>query len=683
MCVCGGVGDYFNWAGHRLQFWGCAERKLALGDVKKNLADLKSLESPPMDESVTRKIWSLLNMNCPEDPLVEAVSLFKHIGWSSTTVEQQHASATLVRRQHKKYGAQQLCTRAALHTARLFYTIDPVLEEEQKLQRKLREQLDKTSARIPGNAVLFKKMCDIQAHRPKPRVVADTPTGMSHQQMLKMCGLANKKYESLTVGQREELRAAGRIEQAKRANANAEAAMETERAILEHRLKQKLLAMKGLPPRMIFSSCRFTDQDEQSMMQLYHSGMFSKNAVQIKRAAALRHGLLSEAQLARLSTVPLIEKEHPAEPWWLGVIANCRDCFRNTVVIICRGDTARYYRFLYAKKAPRGAVFCPLLLGEPEYTRVLGLAEHIGREEPVIWKYTFSCERMNTIEAWQIDSDPASTVYVLPGLTDLGASLVTDGPRYILSEFVRGHPGLGKRSTGTTAGPRAQRTPAQKAEWLRLLAQYPWLAQTAASTTRAKKARITGPTDSLADEESGEEDELAALDEEIEEILDEEGLLSIFSDLAAMREDWSVRYSSMVLGDFRTGLLGGASTYKATGSKGKAAVVADFVCCKVDGAVAKDFVWAYGLQKSKRACIRTYELGPATVLVEGWGHKMQYYLDCYLTSGSPRYSFVAADHEAYQEPANFTALAADDNKAVQSVVESIRAVRPFLHKKKR
>ena len=168
-----------------------------------------------------------------------------------------------------------------------------------------------------------------------------------------------------------------------------------------------------------------------------------------------------------------------------------------------------------------------------------------------------------------------------------------------------------------------------------------------------------------------------ALDEEIEEILDEESVHKIFSDLAEMREDWSVRFSTMVLADFKTGLLGGASTYKSTGSKGKPAVVADFVCCELESARAKDFVVAYGLQKSKRASIRTYGLGPATVLVEAWGHNMQYYLNCYLTSGNAKYKFVVPDHEAYQEPAGFTELAEGD-KAVQSVVNSIRAVMPFL-----
>ena len=481
----------------------------------------------------------------------------------------------------------------------------------------------------------------------------------------------------LTLAQKEELSIAGRIEEAKKANAYAQAAIETERAILELRLKKKLEAMKGHPPRLIFSSCRFTAEDEKAMVHLFHSGIFSKQAVQKMRGAALRHPMLSDARLARLSAVPLVEKDHPVEPWWLSVVANCRDSFRDTAVVIGRGDAARFYKFLYAKKAPRGAVFCPLVLREPEHTRVLGLAEHIGREAST-WRYTFSCERMNTMEAWQIDSDPASTVSVLLNLIDMGDQLVSDGGLYFLSTVVEGHPGLGKRSTETTPGPRAQRTAEQKAEWNRLLIEYPWLAETATGATRAKRARVTG-SHRLADEESGDEqeEEADALDEEIEEILDEESLDKIFSDLVEMREDWSVRFSAVVLADFKTGLLGGASTYRATGSKGKPAVVADFVCCEVESAQAKDFVFAYALQKSKRASIDKYGLGPATVLVEAWGHKMQYYLDCYFTSGNAKYTFVVADHEAYTEPASFKELA-EGNTAVEVVVNSIRSLMPFF-----
>ena len=173
---------------------GCAVRKLVIGSIEQNLVDLKALETPPMDDSVTRKIWTLLNRSCPMAPLVEGVSLLQHVGWSSSTVEQQHASATCVKRQHKKYGAQQLCTRAALHTARLFYSIDPVVKEEHKLQRQLQEQLDRTATRIPGSAMFIKRVFEIQGFRNRPSSAAATPSGLTVPQVRQTLCIAQRKW---------------------------------------------------------------------------------------------------------------------------------------------------------------------------------------------------------------------------------------------------------------------------------------------------------------------------------------------------------------------------------------------------------------------------------------------------------------------------------------------------------
>ena len=175
-------------------------------------------------------------------------------------------------------------------------------------------------------------------------------------------------------------------------------------------MKKKFERMSNLLPRMIFSSCKFGPADEESMLEMFRSELFSKRSVHTRRQAALTHGMLSETKLLQLDAVPLLQKALPAEPWWLSVVANCRDAFAEAAVVIGRGEAARYFKFLYAKKAPRGASFCPLVLREPEYTRVLGLQTMGGEEEPVSWRYRFTCERMGIREAWQIDSDANSSV---------------------------------------------------------------------------------------------------------------------------------------------------------------------------------------------------------------------------------------------------------------------------------
>ena len=67
-------------------------------------------------------------------------------------------------------------------------------------------------------------------------------------------------------------------------------------------------------------------------------------------------------------------------------------------------------------------------------------------------------------EAWEIDSDEQSQVYVISGLVDRGEDLVADGPLYVLSYFVQGMSELQKKTSTTRAvlGQRGSRSREQK-----------------------------------------------------------------------------------------------------------------------------------------------------------------------------------------------------------------------------
>ena len=83
----------------------------------------------------------------------------------------------------------------------------------------------------------------------------------------------------------------------------------------------------------------------------------------------------------------------------------------------------------------------------------------------------------------------------------------------------------------------------------------------------------------------------------------------IFQELDDKRVDWEDRYGSEQLEDFKSGLLGGAGTFKAS------SVVADNVCCETHSRDAKDFVKKYGLNASKRANLESYDMHNAIVIV--------------------------------------------------------------------
>ena len=285
---------------------------------------------------------------------------------------------------------------------------------------------------------------------------------------------------------------------------------------------------------------------------------------------------------------------------------------------------------------------------------------------------------MVSLEARQVDLDKKSEIYVLSGIVDFGEQIVSDGPLLVLSDWVDGLPEMEKRSRSSgMPGPRARQTEEQKAEWKRLVSEYPWLAQKVAAVEKSKVARVSGGSTDAVEKDESDGCTSEDLGDAVADILDDEEVQDIFDTLTKLRADWKEQFASASLKDFETGILGGPSTFKSTSSSSREGVVADYVCCEASTAAAKSFCKSYGLQRSKRASIELYEVGPATVLTESWGHRMQYYLDLYRRSGDVAYKFTVADHDSYQEPVALTTLAESSTADAHEVAMTIRSTMPF------
>ena len=67
------------------------------------------------------------------------------------------------------------------------------------------------------------------------------------------------------------------------------------------------------------------------------------------------------------------------------------------------------------------------------------------------------------------------------------------------------------------------------------------------------------------------------------------------------------------------------------------------------------------------------------ILVRAWCHKMQFLYDLEISLGGPEYRFRAADIAGYEEPAEFTELAAGAPAASETArrVRQIRGIPPL------
>ena len=396
----------------------------------------------------------------------------------------------------------------------------------------------------------------------------------------------------------------------------------------------------------------------------------SQTRVAELRTKAVQHSMLSGAEFKILDAQKLLDAPLDRRPWWLPAVTTCREAFAGTALRFGK-DSQKYFKFLFAKQQPQLATCSPLLIQE-KYTPLFPGPSSSGEDicSPLCgWQFNFRCDRLTIKMAHEVDDQPESEVYVLTGITEMGSELVADGPEYNLAQFLAGL--KQHQKVKQERQPSEKKTDAKAEEWAAMVAKCPWLARPTKRARLPTGAASSSHGEAEGDDGDGEEEDVDAPGA-AEMELDDDAVEEIFAALDAKREEWSRLYGDKELLDFKTGLLGGPGTYKDSG------VVSDFVICEASTRQAKAFVKKYGLRASKRCSLTAYEsVHNSTVLVQGWGHRMQHYLDLYRCSGDEMYTFTVGDHNRYVETDEFREMAARGGKFLD-VAQNIRSAMPFF-----
>ena len=104
---------------------------------------------PDADEEVACNIQRLLRKGNNFKELVQGVKLMLQVSWCTASVEQAHASVTLVRRMHPDYELEKTLVRAGVHTAR---RLMPVLGRAARAVQMLQEKYAKALKHPAGQA---------------------------------------------------------------------------------------------------------------------------------------------------------------------------------------------------------------------------------------------------------------------------------------------------------------------------------------------------------------------------------------------------------------------------------------------------------------------------------------------------------------------------------------------------
>eukprot|EP00974_Lingulodinium_polyedra_P057684 5552595-Lingulodinium_polyedra.AAC.1 len=171
---------------------------LGQGDVAANLTAL--LHGPRPKELVTWKIWTLLKQGTEPMYIKEGLDLMMDCPWSTTSVEQQHASCSMVARHHPDYERESLCLKAGMHTLnRLLPTKTKEEKAISRLERKLDKVMQHAGGRLTGRQAYFKYLVEGYEQKVSMGEMAKTP-GMSsrilqwHGARWRNLGPAAKQY---------------------------------------------------------------------------------------------------------------------------------------------------------------------------------------------------------------------------------------------------------------------------------------------------------------------------------------------------------------------------------------------------------------------------------------------------------------------------------------------------------
>ena len=131
--------------------------RLVQGHVPSNLEVLRYLaKSDAQDlDDATHKVWSLLQQCYGHDSLAAGVQLLAEIRWTTTIVEQGHASASLAKKAHAGYGVKMIASRAHLHMIRPLLQQPPVPRHLRSLEAEVQHLQKRAPQRLSGKALFF------------------------------------------------------------------------------------------------------------------------------------------------------------------------------------------------------------------------------------------------------------------------------------------------------------------------------------------------------------------------------------------------------------------------------------------------------------------------------------------------------------------------------------------------
>jgi hypothetical protein len=136
---------------------------LCVGDMRANLDKLRA-GPKPTDEHCAAKIWGLLQLGYPEEPILEGLELLRKASMSAKRAEEGHVQRSRLTQLHKRGGSGMMVARAQVGQARALFSSTKQETELGKIDARL-AALEKKSPKKIGAKQVFTGGLIQLAHR--------------------------------------------------------------------------------------------------------------------------------------------------------------------------------------------------------------------------------------------------------------------------------------------------------------------------------------------------------------------------------------------------------------------------------------------------------------------------------------------------------------------------------------
>ena len=622
---------------------------LGCGDVDQNLDALLAGATPI--EPIAAKIKRLLELGYSRSQIKQALSLLMDAPWGTQSVEQGHASATMVKKAHPDFGKESLVLRAFFHS---FRRLLPSSSEKGRHaagpQQNLERLLNKSPNKVSARNLYFKDLSALAGAWKKEKKRSMPP----HAQNTIMKQHAGS-WNRLPTKTKQMYEAKAALERSAHEHAIQEAiAIEAQQLALA---RSREIACQDQRPPLALGNCRLTQQDFVSMQETFRANSFNDKLVSNLRKRALVAPDLPTAEVTQaLANIEIVEEiELTPRPEWLGPLCWHRGFFSGKALVVQNEEGQQhFFKMLYATQKPLLACFS--LLEEVEQddlmeplTRVTW-AEHSRTH----FRFKLKANFLSTVPWHDLPEAPLDNMFVLKDLhySD-GNHLVSDSDLVPLEEVLSWLPKPERKQRGVQAKTGETNSSHDAA----LLAQHPFL-----------KGLLTQQTSGSSNPERSADP--VDTSHALEEALSDESLQAVFSELENKRQEHIDPPGYH--GDFVVTLLGGKWAMQHKGVpfvafQGKAK----------DNTVANDWCLQYSLQRTARFEISMYGEEVASNLAHGWCDRMLYFFNLWLSSGQEHYRYTAADVADYEEPPEIVELATILTGAALTRLNKVRSLKPI------